>query len=169
MYGVAQHVINPNSPEIQHINNLAELNNVSNKCAELSDRAMKSSIHCASSIANINTVLKTDIKAILEVLELMNTDLQIFSNDISIITCHLSKLNGSLYDIQDIIKDKFKVYDELFEGFSRKINDQGEIIKDSNRQITHLTEADNHIPKPKAPLSVNKPTFKRTLSKPIIK
>lgn len=166
MYGVAQHI--QNSPEINHINNLAELSSVSNKCAELSDRAMKSSIHCASSIANINTVLKTDIKAILEVLELINNDVQNFSNDLSLITCHLSKLNGSLYDIQDIIKDKFKVYDELFEGFSRKINDQGEIIKDSNRQITHLSEADQPVPKPKTSLAV-KPMLKRSISKPFAK
>ena len=143
MYGVAQ-IVNQ-SPEIQHVNNLTELSNASNKCAELSDRAMKSSIHCASSIANINTILKTDIKNILEVMDLMNSDIQNVTNDISIMTCHLSKLNGSMYDLQDIIKDKFKSYDELFETFNRKLNEYGDIVKDCGRQISHLN--DDHKPK----------------------
>lgn len=164
MYGVAQ-IVNQNPPEVQHIQNICELSEASNKCAQLSDRAMKSSIHCANSIASINTVLKTDVKSILDVLDCLSNDVNVVSNDLTIMSTHLCKINASMYDLQDIIKDKFKAYDEMFEGFNRKLIEYGDLIKVCNRQVNHLVDESANASTPK-PRIAAKPLVKRVPPKP---
>ncbi len=86
-----------NTPEVKHFSDLSELSDLSEKCKTLTERAMRSSIHCASSIGEIKSLLKTDIKNILDVMENMNTDLNLVSQDITILSSHMAKLNAVLY------------------------------------------------------------------------
>ena len=160
MYGTCEIVKNNSvldSPQVKHFSDLSELNDVAQKCQSLSEKAMRSSIHSASSIANINTLLKTDISNILNVLDNMKFDVETIGQDINIMTAHMSKMNATLYDIQDLVKDKLKSYDETFDNLTKKLNDYGDIVKETNRQVIHLNEIEKPTPKPK-------PLIKRSVS-----
>lgn len=147
MYGSCEVVRNNsvlNSPEVKHYSELSELNDIGEKCKTLSERAMKSSIHCASSIGEMKTLLKSDFKSIIEILDTMNNDFILMSQDISIMTAHMTKLNAVLYEVQDMIKDKLKAYDEIFINFDKKLGEYGDIIKETNRKI--ISSENNSIP-----------------------
>lgn len=149
-----------NTPEVKHFSDLSELNDLSEKCKSLTERAMKSSIHCATSIGEIKSLLKTDIKNILDVMDNMNSDLNLVSQDITILTAHMSKLNAVLYEVQDLIKDKLKSYDEIFQNFDKKLLEYGDIVKETNRKVSLDRE---HTPQPR--ILRNPPTTK-PLNKP---
>ena len=146
------------SPEVKHFSDLSELSDLSEKCRSLTDRAMKSSIHCASSIGEIKTLLRTDIRNILDVMESMNTDLSLISGDISIMGAHMSKLNAAVYEVLDMLKDKLKSYDEIFQSFDKKLIEYGDILKETNRKV--IIANDNPLPTPRTPAP--KPSFKRS-------
>lgn len=146
-----------NSPEVKHFSDLSELNDIGEKCKSLSDRAMKSSIHCASSIAEMKTLLKSDFINLLSIMENMNTDFALMSQDITIMSEHITKLSAVLYEVQDMIKDKMKSFDEKFQGFDKVLLEYGDIIKETNRKVTTSTS----IPQPRTPLV--KPTVKPSI------
>lgn len=146
------------SPEVKHFSDLSELSDLSEKCKSLTDRAMKSSIHCASSIGEIKTLLRTDIKNILDIMESMNTDLSLVSGDISIMGAHMSKLNAAVYEVQEMLKDKLKSYDEIFQSFDKKLIEYGDILKETNRKVAIANETP--IPTPRQPAP--KPSVKRS-------
>lgn len=154
-----------NTPEVKHFTDLSELSDLSEKCKTLTERAMKSSIHCASSIGEIKSLLRTDISNILNVIENMNTDVALVSQDMTILASHMAKLNAVIYEVQDLIKDKLKSYDEIFQNFDKKLIEYGDIVKETNRKVTSEKES---IPQPRilrnGPItsskSLNKPTKK---------
>lgn len=159
MYGQCEIVKNNSvlqSPEVKHFSDLSELSDVAEKCKSLSERAMKSSIHSATSIAHIHSLLKTDISSILNVMDNMRFDCESMQQEISLLVAHVAKMNATLYDIQDLVKDKLKSYDESFEIMTKKLNEHGDIIKETNRQVIHLNEVEKPITKPK-------PILKRSL------
>lgn len=146
-----------NSPEVKHYTDLSELSDIGEKCKSLSDRAMKSSIHCASSIAEMKTMLKSDFVSLLNVMDTLNTDFALMSQDITIMSEHISKLSAVLYEVQDMIKDKLKSFDEKFQGFDKVLLEYGDIIKETNRKVT----TSSSIPQPRIPLV--KPTIKPSI------
>lgn len=150
-----------NSPEVKHYSDLSELSDIGEKCKSLSDRAMKSSIHCATSIAEMKTLLKSDFRNILDVIESLNTDFALMSQDITIMSDHITKLSAVLYEVQDIIKDKMKSFDEKFQSFDKVLLEYGDIIKETNRKVISSTIPQPRISKP-SPL---KPTIKPTPKK----
>lgn len=165
MYGSCEIVKNSstlNSPEIKHYQDLSELSDIGEKCKSLSERAMKSSIHCASSIGEMKTLLKSDFKNIIDVLETMNTDIALMSQDITIMSDHITKLSAVLYEVQDIIKDKMKSFDDRFQAFDKILLDYGDVLKETHRKVTTNTTPPI-IPQPRV-----KPTIKPTI-KPIPK
>lgn len=166
MYGQCE-IVNSNksvleSPQVKHYSDLSELNDVAEKCKSLSERAMKSSIHSATSIAHIHSLLKTDISSILNVMDNMKFDCESMQQEISLLVAHVAKMNATLYDIQDLVKDKLKSYDETFEVMIKKLNEHGDIIKETNRQVLHINEIDKPIPKPK-------PLLKRSIQPSVTK
>jgi len=162
MLGIAQVV--DNNTVSNHISNLSELSDVSTKCSELSQRAISSSIQCAKSIANVNTMLKTDIHNILDIMDNMKNDFDLVSQDVTIIVSHLTKLSATLYDIQDMLKDKLKQYDENFEQMNKKLIEYGDILKETQRDIKHKEFEKSIIPTPRVPLITRHPTPKHGLS-----
>jgi hypothetical protein len=166
MYGSCEIVKNNNvlnSPELKHFSDLSEISDIGEKCKSLSERAMKSSIHCASSIGEIKSLLKTDLKNIIDVIESMNNDLLNLSQDLTVMSDHITKLSAVLYEVQDVVKDKMKSFDEKFQNFDRVLSDYGDIIKETHRKV-----ASNHtpqiIPQPRLKPPA-KPTLKLTTKK----
>lgn len=166
MYGSCEIVKNNsvlNSPEVKHYSDLSELNDIGEKCKTLSERAMKSSIHCASSIGEMKTLLKSDFKNIIDVLDTMNTDFALMSQDITIMSEHIAKLSAELYEVQDLIKDKMKSFDDKFQSFDKVLLEYGDILKETHRKVASTSSPNNIIEKlqPKA-----KPLIKRLIPKP---
>lgn len=135
-----------NSPEVKHFTDLSELNEIGEKCRSLTDRAMKSSIHCASSIAEMKTLLKSDFKNILDIIESLSTDFSIMSQDITLMGDHLTKLSAIIYEVQDMIKDKMKSFDEKFQNFDKVLLEFGDIIKETNRKVITTSTS---VPQPR--------------------
>lgn len=153
-----------NSPEVKHFSDLSELSDIGEKCKTLSDRAMKSSIHCATSIAEMKTLLKSDFVNILSILESLNTEFALMSQDITLMGDHITKLSAILYEVQDMIKDKMKSFDEKFQNFDRVLLDFGDIIKETNRRVVSTSNIPQprHIVKPSISKTSNiKPTPKK--------
>lgn len=151
-----------NSPEVKHFSDLNELSDIGEKCKSLSDRAMKSSIHCASSIAEIKSLLKTDFLNILDVLNSLNNDIAFISQDLISMGDHITKLSAILYEVQDMIKDKMKTFDEKFSSYDKLLLEYGDILKETNRKVIHTTT--QHVPQPRVKPPI-RPTLKITAKK----
>lgn len=160
MYGSCEIVKNDstlNSPQVKHFQDLNELSDIGEKCKTLSERAMKSSIHCASSIGEMKTLLKSDFRNIIDILETMNTDFALMSQDITIMSDHITKLSAILYEVQDVIKDKMKSFDDRFQSFDKVLLEYGDILKETHRKVT-TNSAPPIIPHPRV-----KPTVKPSI------
>ncbi len=140
MIGVAQIVKNESATEI-HLNTLTELNEVTSKANELSNRAMISSIQNAKSIAGVkselNQMVKIDIHNILDILNNMSGDVQNLEQDMTTIIAHLTKLSATIYDIQELIKDKIFDFDNQIMELNKKVSLNGDLLKDISRTQQH--------------------------------
>lgn len=140
MIGVAQIVKNESDTE-RHLNTLSELNEVTSKANELSNRAMISSIQNAKSIAGVkselNQMIKGDIHQILETLNCVSSDISNFESDMTTIIAHLTKLSATIYDIQELIKDKVYDFENQMMELNKKVNLNSDLLKDISRTQQH--------------------------------